>query len=583
MKVRLLLRFFAYLRPYWFKEALLLVLMAGVSLCSLASPFFLKIVIDEAFPNRDYGLLMRILAALVSINLVRVAFSALSDYLYEWLGNRVIAALREDLFNHLLRLPVPFFDQNKTGDILSRISSDVNAVQNVITGSLTRFAHSFFLVAGLGVALCLLNFRLFVISILVLPLVLVVNRYFQPRVRRLLKEGREQDAGLMGYFLEQFENVKLVKSHDTYAHESTRLRAKIERLIGVNLRRVRLSAFARSLSTLLMSITPILIFGLGGQQVMQQAITLGTLVAFLQYFSRLQGPLKDLMGLYVDLVRASVSVQRIFDFFDLPTEPAGGKPVRIEPGQRIAFSNVQYAHEDTPVLHNLNLQLRTGRKYALVGPSGCGKSTILNLLCRFYAPAGGSITLDGVPLEEMALGALRQRIALVTQEPLLLGDSVHNNIGYGQLGAPPGAVEAAARLVGAHELIARQARSANGTIGDRGVKLSGGQKQRIALARALLKNADILLLDEATSALDPESEKEVLASLFRAYAGKTIILVSHRLSSIQEVDEIICLDGGQVVEQGTHGQLLAKASGYYRTFFHNQTAPQHAGNATLLQ
>lgn len=582
MKIKLLLKFFPYLKPYWTREALVLVLMIATSLCSLAPPFFLKLIIDEAFPARDYTLLMQILLALVATNFARVLLTGFSEYLYEWLGNHVVSAIRTDLFNHLIRLPVGFFEKNKTGDMINRISSDVNSVQSIITGSITRFAHSFFMVTGLTLVLCWLNVQLLVAALAALPIVLVCTRYFQPRVRRLIKESREKDADIMAFFIEQFENIKLLKSYNNYGHESAKLAARTGELIGVNLKTVVLSASAKSISMFLMSVSSILIFAVGGQQVMQQAMSIGALVAFLQYFNRLQAPARDLMSLYVDLMRASVSMQRIFEFFELEAEPGEGAPVRITAGRPIEFRNVGYAYGATPVLENFNLKLEAGRKYALVGPSGCGKSTLINLLCRFHLPSAGIITIDGVGLNHFSLAALRQSIALVSQDNLLFRGSVWENIQYGDLAAPMQALAEVARCTGVYELAERTKGPLETGVGERGAMLSGGQKQRIAIARALLKSADVVILDEATSALDLQAEKEVLGNLFRLCEAKTIILISHRLSSIQAVDEIICLDKGGVIEKGTHCALIDNYQGYYRSFFHAQTLHENAGKAVIL-
>jgi len=582
MNIKLLLKFFPYLKPYWTREALVLVLMIATSLCSLAPPFFLKLIIDEAFPARDYTLLMQILLALVATNLARVLLTGFSEYLYEWLGNHVVSDIRTDLFNHLIRLPVGFFEKNKTGDMINRISSDVNSVQSIITGSITRFAHSFFMVTGLTLVLCWLNVHLLIAALAALPVVLLCTRYFQPRVRRLIKESREKDADIMAFFIEQFENIKLLKSYNNYGHESAKLDARTGELIGVNLKTVVLSASAKSISMFLMSVSSILIFAVGGQQVMQQAMSIGALVAFLQYFNRLQAPARDLMSLYVDLMRASVSMQRIFEFFELEAEPAEGAPIRITAGQSIEFRNVSYAYGATPVLENFNLKLEAGRKYALVGPSGCGKSTLISLLCRFHLPTAGVVSIDGVGLDHFSLAALRQSIALVSQDNLLFRGSVWENIQYGDLAAPMQSLVEVARCTGVHELAERTKGTLETSVGERGAMLSGGQKQRIAIARALLKRADVIILDEATSALDPHAEKEVLVNLFQLCEGKTIILISHRLSSIQAVDEIICMDKGEVIEKGTHPALLSNYQGYYRGFFHAQALHENAGNAIVL-
>jgi ABC-type multidrug transport system fused ATPase/permease subunit len=374
--------------------------------------------------------------------------------------------------------------------------------------------------------------------------------------------------------MQRFENVKIVQAFNRFRYEDSRLTAEIKNLIGLNMKNVVYASSTRNISFLIMSLGPIIIFGWGGHQVIKGAVTLGTLVAFLQYLRRLFIPLRDLMEVYVELVKASVSMRRVVEFLEIPVPvDEADKSGDVSFEDTITFRDVDFGYNEQRILDQFNFEIEKGRRYALVGPSGCGKSTIVNLLCGFYKPGNGTILIDDRPLNDLDLAGWREQIALVPQDDHLFREPIWKNIQYGNLNSTPGEVENVMHLVGLPKqpkfMKKGKQGTVEGTIGDRGRTLSGGIKQRIAIARAMLKEADLLIMDEATSQLDSESEKRILDNIKERSPGLTLLLISHRMAVIRDMDEIIYMDRGKVMEKGSHKELMAK-KGFYWTFFKEQ-------------
>lgn len=571
MKIKLLVRFAKYIKPYWKKELLLFLLMILTSAGALVSPYILKIFIDDVFPSKDYGLLIKILLIMIGVNVLRLGISFVSEYMFEWVSNHIMKDIRMDLFHHLVHLPMSYYDKNKTGDIIHRVNSEVNSIQGILTGTAIRLINDACTIIGLTTALCLLNYKLFLISIVVMPFIFLNTRHFQPKIHKYIKKGREKDSAILSFLIEKFENVKLIKSYNRYDYEKSRLNHQIQEQIGINIGTVKLSATTRNISSLMVTAVPVLIFAVGGKQVMSGSMTIGALVAFIQYMNRFFDPFKDLMGLYWDTIRAGVSMQRIFELFEVPVQKNEGKVLTYVSlvHKTLFFDNIGFSYDGLMVVDQLTLRLEAGKKYAFVGSSGCGKSTLVNLLCNFYQPQQGHIYIGDVDIRNMDINELRSKIAVVTQDNQLFHDSVWENIKYGNPESSDPDIAKASELTGLDEQVKKIKNNYQAIVGDRGTKLSGGQKQRIAITRAILKNADIIILDEATSALDSESEKTIFENLCGLYRDKTMILISHRLSAIKDVDEIICMDKGQVIEKGSHEELITKR-GFYRNLFKEQ-------------
>lgn len=565
MKICLFLRFARYLRPYWWKELILLLLMILASAGTLVSPYILKIIIDTVFPAHDYSLLIQVLLVLFGINIFRLGISYSSDYLFAWIGNHITHDIRMDLFKHLMQLPISFYNKNKTGDLVHRVNSEVNSIQSILTGTMVRLINSFCSVIGLTVMLSILNWRLFLLSMAVMPFIFVNTRWFQPKIQKTIKKSREKDSDILSFLMERFSNIKLIKSYVRQDFEDNKLHNKIEELNGLNIRNVQLTATTRNITMLFTMLVPVMIFGFGGKLVMAGTMTIGSLVAFIQYMNRIFDPFRDLMGFYFDAIRASVSMQRIFDIIEIkPEDTKGEKNISMQ--QDIIFQQVHFKYEQLPVLQDFSFTFHYGKKYALVGESGCGKSTLTALLCKFYEPQKGDICVGNTNLNNINITSLRRRIALITQDNQLFHESIAENIRYGKLDCTEEEIEVAAIQANIAEHIHQLPDQFDTILGDQGAGLSGGQQQRIAIARAILKDAYIIILDEATSALDSDSEKSILEHLCELYAEKTMIIISHRLSAIRDMEEIVCMDQGRLIENGTHEELIDRKGFYWRLF-----------------
>ena len=563
MKTRtLFLKFLRFIKPYWLQESILLVLMVLASAGTLVSPYILKIIIDEIIPSKDVAYLITILLLLVGINIVRLLLDFYSNYLYSKVSNNIILDLRSELFNKILHFPISFLDKNTTGDITHRINQEVTMVQGMLTGSIIRFIRNILTIIGLAVVLCLLNLKLFLLSILVVPFILLSTKNFRPKIHSCITEAREKDSDILAFFIERFKNIKLIKSFNSYHYENEKLNSKSKDLLKINVKTAILSSGAQNVTGFLVSLSPLIVFAIGGMKVMSGAMTIGALIAFIQYLNRIFNPINDFSYLYWDLIRTSVSMRRIFEFLEIPTEPEGTTLKSINFNKNISFKDVDFKYDDKLILQNFRLELQKGKTYALVGNSGCGKSTIINLFLKFYAADKGSITIGDTDIKQINTHELRNHIALISQDNQLFYDSIFENIKYGNSDSSKKDVENAMKLTGLDSFLD----NTDTIVGNEGTLLSGGQKQRIAIARGLLKKADIIILDESTSALDSESEYKIFDSVSSYFTGKTIILISHRFSTIKKVDEIICLDKGKVIEQGTHDNLIALRGAYWKLF-----------------
>lgn len=564
-KARFAVGFFSrFLIPYWYQGLVVLFCILFVTVGSLAAPYILKVTIDEILPAKRFYPLLVALAILLSITAVRLVLSFISDYLYAWASNRIVRNIRVELFQHLMYLPLRFHDRQKVGELVFRLNSDVGVIQSVLTASVLRFLHSVLILIGLVAVLCYLNATLFLLCSVVIPLFVVNLLYFQPKIRKVVESIQQQGAGLSSYAIERFSHVSLIQLSNSDGHETGRFRSALNDLIASVMRNVLYSISMGTVSSGLVAVTPVFILGWGGYHVMQGVMTLGTLIAFLQYTTRLFNPVQSLHKLYMDLVRGLVSMRRVLEFMQLPTQEAthtGRKPFVYD--RTIEFQDVHFSFDDQPVLQGINLKLAKGKSYALVGASGSGKTTLANMLCAFYQPDQGRIIIDGVPLEDIQLREVRAHIGVVSQQVHLFDDTIWNNICYGNFEREPAEIERVIEQMGLNGLDVRA------TIGEQGVQLSGGQKQRIALARTLLQPVDLLILDEATAALDAESEATLFRRVQQLYRDQTILLISHRLSAVQGVDEVICLADGRVVEQGPP-EVLRQRGGYYAQFVQHQ-------------
>ena len=600
-------RILAYVRPYWRQLSAAAVSLVLISLLSLAMPWAVQRLIDSVIVGQDLTQLNRIALILAGIFAVRAALSVAYTYLISWIGERVVADLRRSIYEHLMVLSLRFFDSRRVGEIISRLTNDVQIIQNAATSNLVVLLQEIVTAVGVIVVMWTMNWRLTALMAVALPGVVLVTRVMGRRIRRITRAVQDTLAEASAVVEETVSGIRTVMSFAREEHEIDRFGQKVTMLFKAAMQRTRVYATLGPIISLLMYGSLALVLWYGGREVLVGRLTAGQLIAFLFYATMLTGPLGGLASLYGQVQVALGAAERIFELLDARSEifqDPMAEPLPPIIGD-VAFRDVSFEYDPRqPVLRNITLEARPGQVVALVGPSGVGKTTLVNLIPRFYDPTGGQIEIDGHDVRCVTLRSVRDQIGIVPQETLLFSDTIASNIRYGKLDATQQEIEAAARAANAHDFIIHELPDGYETqVGERGVKLSGGQRQRIAIARAILKDPRILILDEATSSLDTESEKLVQEALERLMhpgqpgtsstptggsdpVSRTTFVIAHRLSTITTADWIVVLNEGQVVEQGTHVDLLAQEGSLYRhyhalQFRWDEERPPQPGEAQL--
>lgn len=558
-------RLLALVRPY---RALLIVagtfLLISTSI-SLSIPLVARSALDNVLKTQQIGAMDRLALLMLALILIASLLGFAEHLLIATMGNRIVMDMRGRLFAHLQRLPVAFFDKARSGNLTSHLSNDVTLLQETLTGDLVRLAGNVVTLVG-GIAMALfIDWRLTAIVVGLLASVFSLFVVFGARLRRLTRLSLDALSDTMGAMTEALANIRLVKAFAREDHETARARTKLENVYRLA---IRSSAFEGTLGFFGgVGFTAILIAVIwyGGRSVLSGQMTTGTLVAFFLTVMIISGPMGSLASLYARLQRATGAADRLFALLDTPPEPPDAPDAVAFPDGpgAITFESVDFAYApDLPVLSKLSLDVPAGKVTALVGASGAGKTTLALLLYRFYDPQQGCIRIDGAPIEKIRRQELRENIGLVPQEPVLFNGTIRENIRYGRLEATDAEIEAAAKAAHVAEFVENLPEKYDTPLGERGVTLSGGQRQRVAIARALLKNPRILVLDEATSALDTRSEALVRDALDRLMQGRTTLVIAHRLTTIQNADQIAVLHEGQVVERGCHTLLLQQNGRY---------------------
>lgn len=566
-------RLWPYLKPYWRPQVLLLLVMMVLTVLTLALPGAIQYMIDKLIPNLisaadhtvDYAKVLWFGAFLLGIYLFEMLFAWARDYLAAYIGISIIRDMRVQLFSHLQRLSLRFFGKHQTGEMMSRILSDVGRLQDLLTNTLLMLFTNILLLLGILGYLLYTNWLLTLIAVIPVPLTAYASNRTGRRLNSLMTTVQEKMAQLSARLQESLMGIRTIKA---FGQES-RVDKQIEDVHNeINPLAVKVSVTTSLGVNLVQFINmtgPIVVLAWGVYLVATGGMLLGELIAFYILLTYLHSPIRGLAETNMQIQSAMASATRIFEYLDTqPETTESATPVTVtEVRGEYRLDNVGFAYAaDKFRIDNLSLTIHAREKVALVGASGSGKTTIINLLMRFFDPESGAVLLDGVDLKDLSHESLRSHVALVEQDPLLFRTSVRDNIAYGYPDATQDEIEAATKAANIHNFISGLPEGYDTEVGERGVTVSGGERQRLCLARAILKNPSVLILDEATSALDSNSEQLIQEALKDICADKTAIIIAHRLATIRNVDRIIAIDNGQIIDQGTHGELLNRCSLY---------------------
>jgi len=566
----------ALFAPYWRQQAMVLACIVVVSAIGLVPGFIIAHIIDAAIPHRNLAELAIDVGIILSSALIAAGIGVLQGYLNSVVGEGIMRDIRTSLVAHLHRMPLDFFTGTKTGEIMNRVSNDVDNVDNVVTGTLTTIVTNIVIIATTLVAMFVWNWRLALISVIIVPLMILPLGPVGRRMYTIRKKTREKRDEIESITQEtlSISGITLIKSFAREAYERARFYTVGTRLMQLEVDLAMVGRWFIASVTAMVVVGPALVWFGGGWLAIAAGLQVGVIVAFVSFIQgRLYGPAAALAGIQIQIVSALAVFERIFEYLDMTTEeydPPGAIALPEVNGE-IAFENVVFSYDGTrEVLNDVSFHVRPGEVAAFVGPSGAGKTTITQLVPRFYDPQGGRVLIDGYDLRNVTLDSLRRDIGIVTQETYLFHDTIANNLRYGKPDATDPELEASARAANIAEFIDALPNRYETVVGERGHKLSGGERQRLAIARVLLKDPRILILDEATSSLDYENEAAIQKALDVVMKGRTSLVIAHRLSTVLTADVIFVVDRGRIVESGRHATLLARGGLYsrlYRTQF----------------
>jgi ATP-binding cassette subfamily B protein len=563
-------KYFGKERKFFTVISLFVLISAGVG---LATPFLIGRAVDAMTVKNgavDLGLLKIVILILGLAYLTDCGVTFLQGWLMAGVSQRIVLNLRRTLFAKLQTLPIAFFDRNTHGDLMSRLSNDIDNISGTISQSTTQLMLSCIMIAGSLIMMLILSPLLTLASLITVPLVFLLTRTIAKRTRVLFKEQQMVLGKLNGHTEETISGIQVVKAFNHEERVTAEFDEVNEKLCTVGIKAQIWSGFLMPLMNVINNLGFAAVAGVGGVLALRNIITIGIIASFLSYSRQFARPLNDIANIFNTLQTALAGAERVFEILDEPGEPADktGAVVLKRPRGQVEFNHVSFGYRPNfPILKDINFHAAPGSSIALVGPTGAGKTTIVNLLARFYDVSEGNILLDGLDLREYTRDSLRKSFSIVLQDTYLFSGTVKDNIRYGRLDATDREIEAAAIMANADSFIRHLSHGYNTMLTESGSDLSQGQRQLVAIARAILANPSILILDEATSNVDTRTELRIQEAMLKLMTGRTSFIIAHRLSTIREADTIMVIDGGRIVEQGSHDQLLAKNGVYHKMYF----------------
>jgi ABC-type bacteriocin/lantibiotic exporter with double-glycine peptidase domain len=567
--------FFSFLKKYLPLEGLMLVLILIGSLCSLATPYVLGRIIDDVIPSANRSILSNLILIIVGLNILRFFSGICSDYLNSWLANHVTTDIKQVLFRNLLTMPYIYFERNKPGEVIQVISQEVDKIQRFLIIGVIRLLSNIFTLLSLAGILCYLNYRLFFIILFILPVIVYINATISKRVRRLVKNTGIKEGELYNFYYERIKNIGLLKLFHTYEHEQRQLLARAENLIRLYLQNIKLTTLGSNGSLFFISLSPLLILLVGGNDVISGVMSVGSLVAFIQYSNRLIAPTSDFLDLYIAYVKAHESAKRILPFLHAgnPAINKGAAEISIEKVRKFTCIDLGFSIDQRKILSDVNMEFIEGHSYCIIGDNGAGKSTLLKLLSKLYTPTSGSVIVNNrFSLEDISENEWCKHITVISQHVHILHESIRDNLLYGNYNATEEDLWNSLEAVNLKAYVQSLSGGLDTLIGD-GEKCanpSGGQMQRLALARSFLRRTDIIILDEVTSAIDNYSSKEIMNTILKVFKEKIIIVITHHVTSLVLFDHIFLLENGILSGSGCHTDLV-NTNGKYKSLF-NQAA-----------
>ncbi|MBH0231104.1 ABC transporter ATP-binding protein/permease [Halobacillus yeomjeoni] len=570
-------RYLRFVKPY--KGKIILTVLIGVLKFSipLLMPLIIKYVIDDIInaeslaQSEKFDQLLMIMGAAFFVFLVlRPPIEYARQYLAQWIGSHILYDIREKLFDHIQRLSLRFYSKTKTGEIISRVIHDVEQTKTfVITGLMNIWLDMFTIVIAIIIMLTM-DPWLTLVSIALFPFYGFAVKFFYARLRKLTKDRSQALAQVQGHLHERVQGVPVIRSFALEDHEQEQFDVQNKNFLDKAITHTNWNAYTYSVTNTITDIAPLLVVTFAGYQVITGSLTVGTMVAFVGYMDRVYNPLRRLVNSATVLTQSIASMDRVFEFvdeeYDIVDKPGAKKLQNVHGDVKVENVSFKYDDEEPLVLKNVSLDVRKGETIAFVGMSGGGKSTLISLIPRFYDVTEGRILIDGTDIRDVEARSLRDRIGMVLQDNILFSESIAMNIRMGNPDATDEEMIEAAKAANAHDFIMNLPHGYETQVGERGVKLSGGQKQRVAIARVFLKNPPLLVLDEATSALDLESENLIQGALERLASNRTTFIVAHRLSTITHADRIVLIENGEIIEVGSHSELMEKKGHYYNLY-----------------